>query len=118
MLKRLFLLSMLTFISSFALAGGRADTTTVKSIGSGAFYSGQCGFDCVVIQVTSAPTGSSCSYSGGWHFVIDLASPEASTQISTLLAAHASGRKIGIAGNNVCTNNMGLEKVYYIFTHL
>jgi hypothetical protein len=118
MFKKILLFSTLVCVSSVVSAGGLSDTATVTSIGSGTFYNERCGFNCVVVNVVPAPTGSTpCDYSGGWKFAIDLDSPEGATQVSTILSAQATGKKIGIAGNGICTASLGMEKVYYIFTH-
>ncbi len=117
MVKKTLLVSMLTLTSSVASAGGIQENASITSIGSGSFYHGQCGFNCVVVGVNPPPTGANnCGYSSGWHFAINLDSIEGASQVSTVLAAQAAGKEIGIAGNGDCTANGGIEKVYYMFT--
>ena len=117
MFKKILLSIILIFINFSAFAGGISEIATVKSIGSGSFYNNACGFNCVVVSVVPAPTGSTpCGYSNGWHVAIDLDSAEGSTQVSTVLAAHAAGREISIAGDDVCTADFDMERVRYIFT--
>ncbi len=122
MFKKILIATVLLILSHTVTAGGLVEGTTIKSVGVGDHYTNLCGYPCVVVKTEITPQlhGSDgiCSYSGGWHFSINLNSTEASSIVSVVLAAEAAGGLVGIKGKgvNYCTANSGVEEIRYIYT--
>jgi hypothetical protein len=105
MKKALFLLCFIT--SSFCRAGTQTGTVTdvIVRASDGLIY----------FSLNGTTTGSpNCAVGGGYWVIKDENSNSGKQQYAMLLAAHASGQKVGVAGLGTCTRWSNLEDVNYI----
>jgi hypothetical protein len=88
--------------------------TVVEKIGIGPYYDSLCGFKCMLIALASPPAGSPCAMNTGWHYAINIETPEGRVSAATAISAKATGVTVQANGDNNCVYNNKIER----FSHL
>jgi hypothetical protein len=103
-------------LSMSALAGSSIDNARIELVGVGPTYDAFCGYPCMVIAFVTTPPGSPCSMNAGWHYAIDLRTPEGRTVAAVALSAKATGNLVQAAGKGTCVFSASrVEELSYVF---